>query len=82
MSPKYRPFCHNIDISRRTQVVMLELFHMSIQTFLATLSDSIEALGLIWFLVLVVADIVLWRIHPALGTIGALIIIAYLLNIF
>jgi hypothetical protein len=55
---------------------------MSIQTFLATVSDSIESIGLLWFLVLVVADILLWRIHPAVGTIGALIIIAYLLNLF
>jgi hypothetical protein len=31
---------------------------------------------------LVVLDIVLWRIHPALGTIGAILLIAYLLGMF
>jgi hypothetical protein len=55
---------------------------MSIQTFMTTISDSIESIGLLWFLALVLVDVVLWRIHPAVGTIGALIIIAYLLNLF
>lgn len=55
---------------------------MSLQTFLSTISDSIEAIGLLWFLGLVIIDIILWRIHPAIGTIGALIIIAYLLHLF
>jgi hypothetical protein len=49
---------------------------------MTTISDSIQAIGLLWFLGLVVIDIILWRIHPAVGTIGALIIIAYLLNLF
>ncbi len=55
---------------------------MGIQTFFATVSDSIMAIGLWWFLGLVIVDILLWRLHPALGTIGALIILAYLLNFF
>lgn len=55
---------------------------MSIQIFLSTISDSIVTIGLWWFLGLVIIDIILWRIHPALGTVGALIIIAYLLNFF
>jgi hypothetical protein len=55
---------------------------MTIQLFLSTISDSIVAIGLWWFLGLVIIDIILWRIHPAVGTIGALIILAYLLNFF
>ncbi|MEN9582202.1 MAG: hypothetical protein RL641_156 [Candidatus Parcubacteria bacterium] len=55
---------------------------MTLQTFLSTISDSIEALGLVWFLGLVIIDIILWRIHPAVGTIGALIMIAYFLHLF
>ncbi|HRH31102.1 MAG TPA: hypothetical protein PK950_00350 [Candidatus Paceibacterota bacterium] len=55
---------------------------MTIQTFLSTISDSIAAMGLLWFLGLVIIDIILWRIHPAVGTIGALIILGYLLNLF
>lgn len=55
---------------------------MSLQLFLSTISDSILAIGMWWFLALVIVDIVLWRIHPALGTVGALVIIAYLLHLF
>ena len=55
---------------------------MSIQNFFATVGDSILAMGMWLFLGLVILDILLWRIHPALGTIGALIILAYLLNFF
>jgi hypothetical protein len=55
---------------------------MSIQDFFNTVVVSIQHIGTIYFLLLVVLDIVLWRIHPALGTIGAILLIAYLLGMF
>ena len=55
---------------------------MSITDFFNTVVASVQAIGYIWFFVLVLADIVLWRIHPALGVIGAILLIAYLLGMF
>ena len=55
---------------------------MSISGFLASITYHIQLIGYIWFFVLILGDIVLWRVHPALGTIGAVLIAAYLLGMF
>lgn len=42
--------------------------------------SSIQAIGYIQFAIIVVIDILLWRVHPVLGLIGTLITFAYLVN--
>ncbi len=49
---------------------------MSLTTIWSDISTHISNLGYVTFAVLVIIDIVLWKVHPVLGTIGALIIFA------
>lgn len=55
---------------------------MSLQGFFDTALASIQHIGTLYFIGMIAVDIILWRIHPALGTIGALAIIVFLMNLF
>ncbi len=47
-------------------------------TFLNTLYASILVLGWIKFGIIVIIDLILWRIHPLIGLAGLILLIAYL----
>ncbi|MCF7831373.1 MAG: hypothetical protein K9M36_00590 [Candidatus Pacebacteria bacterium] len=42
---------------------------------------AINNVGLVLFVILILINIVLWRIHPALGTLGTLFIFALLFGL-
>ncbi len=42
---------------------------------------AINNIGVVLFLILLLIDAVLWRIHPVLGTLGALFIFALLFGL-
>lgn len=50
-------------------------------TIINTILASIEAFGYVKFASFVIADIVLWRIHPILGLLGTLFTFALLLHL-
>ena len=55
---------------------------MSLQSFFDTAAASIAEIGTLYFIGMIAVDIILWRLHPALGTIGALAIIVFLMDLF
>ena len=55
---------------------------MDIQNFVETIMSSIENIGYITFAVIILIDIILWRISAVLGLLGVLLTFAYLMNWF
>jgi len=53
---------------------------MDIQNFLDSIIISIENMGYISFAVIILIDIILWRINALLGLLGFILTLAYLLN--
>lgn len=45
-----------------------------------TVLTSIQAMGYIPFIVLLIVDMLLWRVHPVLGLIATLLTFAYLVH--
>jgi len=42
---------------------------------------AVNNVGLVLFIILILINVVLWRIHPALGTLGTLFIFALLFGL-
>lgn len=53
---------------------------MQISVYLNTIIASIQALGFLPCLIILVVNLVLWRIEPIVGLIATLITFAYLLH--
>lgn len=54
---------------------------MSFTQIVTGIQTAINNIGLGLFLILLIADVILWNIHPVLGTIGALFIFALLFGL-
>ena len=50
--------------------------------FFTKVINTIQNIGLIYFALIVVVDIILWKIHPVLGILGVLFTFAFLLGWF
>lgn len=50
--------------------------------FFTKVLATIQNIGYIYFLLIIVADIILWKIHPVLGVLGVLFTFAFLLGWF
>ena len=53
---------------------------MSLASIWATVLATIQVVGYLKLGLMVVVDIILWKIHPVLGVIGALLIFAFLMQ--
>jgi|JI10StandDraft_1071094.scaffolds.fasta_scaffold40619_5 hypothetical protein len=52
----------------------------SIQTLAQTLLTSIQAMGYITFAIVIIVDMILFRIHPILGVFATIATFAYLVH--
>lgn len=50
--------------------------------FFSKVLDVIQSIGYVYFLLIIVADVILYRIHPVLGVLGVLFTFAFLLGWF
>lgn len=55
-------------------------FMDSIQTLAQTLLASIQAMGYITFAIVIIVDMILFRIHPILGVFATIATFAYLVH--
>ena len=54
---------------------------MSITQIINTVIATIQNFGIVPFVIAVVVDIILWRIHPVLGFLGVLFLFAIILGL-
>jgi hypothetical protein len=54
---------------------------MTLTSIWNAIATAINNIGVVLFLILLVIDAVLWRIHPVLGMLGALFIFALLFGL-
>lgn len=50
--------------------------------FFAKVLSTIQSIGYIYFALIILACIILWKIHPVLGILGVLFTFAFLLGWF
>lgn len=55
---------------------------MTITDIINTLTASVVALGYVRFGIIVIVNLILWRVHGLLGLAATIITIAYLLHLF
>jgi hypothetical protein len=50
--------------------------------FFTKVLTTIQSIGYVYFALIIIADIILWKIHPVLGVLGVLFTFAFLLGWF
>lgn len=67
---------------------ILYILFIKVLVYIMTLTDiwnaivlAVNNVGLVLFIILILINVVLWRIHPALGTLGTLFIFALLFGL-
>jgi hypothetical protein len=50
--------------------------------FFTKVLATIQSIGYVYFALIIIADIILWKIHPVLGVLGVLFTFAFLLGWF
>lgn len=48
--------------------------------FFTKVITTIQNIGYLYFLLIIIADVILWKIHPVLGVLGVLFTFAFLLG--